>query len=104
MENQKRAPGRPRHMPSATDRRLVLILTAEGLPQAQICRVLEISEKTLRRRYRSELDRGAAKLQAALVLHLLRIADGSDGVALRALKFALGARFGWSEFAPRPPD
>ncbi|WFT88020.1 helix-turn-helix domain-containing protein [Rhizobium leguminosarum] len=85
-------------------RRLVQMLASEGVPQAEICRVLEVSEKTLRKHFRRELDRGAAKLEAALIVHLLRIAGSRGAVALKAIRFALQSRFGWSEFAPRPPD
>ncbi|MGO8235823.1 hypothetical protein ACC811_10140 [Rhizobium ruizarguesonis] len=35
---------------------------------------IEIFAKTLRKRYRKQLDIGAAKLEAALVEHLLRLA------------------------------
>ncbi len=101
MENLHRTGGRPPHHPSPTDRRVVELLAAEGIPQSQICRVLEIDEKTLRKHFRRELDRGAAKLEAALIGHLLRLTSGNDGVALRAIKFALQSRFGWSEFLPK---
>ncbi|PDS45366.1 hypothetical protein CO662_25490 [Rhizobium anhuiense] len=83
-------------------RRLVQMLAAEGIPQREISRALEIDPKTLRQHFRHELDIGAAKLEAALVGHLLRLAGGSDDVALRAIKFILKARFGWSEYAPPP--
>ncbi|MBY5501247.1 hypothetical protein HFO82_21870 [Rhizobium leguminosarum] len=82
--------------------RLVQVLAAHGIPQREICRALAIDPKTLRLHYRRELDIGAAKLESALVDHLLRIARGRDGTAFRAIKFILKARFGWSEFAPRP--
>ncbi|MGR9156038.1 RNA polymerase subunit sigma-70 [Rhizobium leguminosarum] len=101
MENQKRAPGRPPHIPSVTDRHLVQMLASEGVPQAEISRVLDISEKTLRKAYRTQLDTGAARLQAALAGHLLRLAAGRDDVALRAIIFLLRCRFGWSEFLPK---
>ncbi|MHC2456227.1 hypothetical protein ACVMIX_002868 [Rhizobium leguminosarum] len=83
-------------------RRLVQIIAADGIPQREICRALEVDPKTLRKRYRRELDIGAAKLEAALIGHLLRIAGGRDAVALKAIRFTLRSRFGWSEFAPRP--
>ncbi|MBY5483243.1 MULTISPECIES: hypothetical protein [Rhizobium] len=83
-------------------RRLVQMLAAQGIPQTETCRVLDVSAKTLRKRYRRELDIGTAKLEAALIAHLLRLACGSDDVALRAIKFILKARFGWSEYAPPP--
>jgi hypothetical protein len=104
MENQKRAPGRPPHIPSATDRRVVELLASTGVRQSEICYVLGISEKTLRRRYGAELRRGAWKFECALALRLFDLAGGKSAVALRAIKFILKARFGWSEFAPRPPD
>ncbi|TAT82468.1 hypothetical protein [Rhizobium ruizarguesonis] len=81
-------------------RRLVQTLASQGIPQAEICRVLDVSAKTLRKRYRRELDIGAAKLEAVLIGHLLRLASGSDHVALRAIIFLLRCRFGWSQFAP----
>jgi hypothetical protein len=49
------------------------------------------------------LDVGAAKLEAALIGHVLRIAGGRGAVAMKAIRFTLQSRFGWSEFAPRPP-
>ncbi|TBA16315.1 hypothetical protein [Rhizobium ruizarguesonis] len=81
-------------------RRLVQALAGQAVPQPEICRVLDISAKTLRRYYRRELDVGAAKLEAALVLHLYRLASGNGPVALKALVFLLRSRFGWSKFAP----
>ncbi|MDR9813759.1 hypothetical protein [Rhizobium hidalgonense] len=83
-------------------RRLVQMLASQGIPQPEICRVVDVSAKTLRKHYRRELNIGAVKLETALVDHLLRIACGRDGTAFRAIKFILKARFGWSEFAPRP--
>ncbi|MDC7742481.1 helix-turn-helix domain-containing protein [Rhizobium binxianense] len=81
-------------------RRLVQTLASQGIPQPEICRVLDISEKTLRKAYRKQLDTGAARLQAALVGHLLRLAAGGDDVALRAIIFLLRCRFGWSRYLP----
>ncbi|WP_313872979.1 MULTISPECIES: RNA polymerase subunit sigma-70, partial [Rhizobium] len=95
--------GRPPHHPGLSDRRLVQVLSGEGVPQREISRVLDISPKTLRKRYRRELDIGAAKLEAAMIGHLLRLAAGDDDdVALRAIIFLLRSRFGWSRYAPPP--
>ncbi len=102
MENPKRTQGRPAHHPSRMARRLVKVLAAQGVPQREICRVLEIDGKTLRKYYRDELNVGASKLEAALLMHLHRIAGGEGAVAFRATKFILKARFGWSEYAPPP--
>ncbi|MGO6908793.1 hypothetical protein ACCS96_53035, partial [Rhizobium ruizarguesonis] len=70
-------------------RRLVRVLAEQGVPQREISRVLDISGKTLRLHYRRELDVGAAKLVAALIGHLLRLAAGDDDIALRAIIFLL---------------
>ncbi|WP_370073306.1 hypothetical protein [Sinorhizobium fredii] len=82
--------------------RLVELLTAEGVFQLELCRILEIDPKTLRKHYRAELDRGAAKLEAKLIGHLLRIASGTGATALKAITFCLCSRFGWSPYAPPP--
>lgn len=103
-EAPEKHPGRPPHHPTDIQRRLVQMLASEGVPQAQICRILAIDPKTARKHYRRELDIGAAKLEAALISHLLRIARGKGAVAFKAIRFVLQSRFGWSEFASRPPD
>lgn len=102
MEAPKSTGGRPAHQPTATHRRLVEILAGEAVSQAQICGVLGVSEKTLRRYYRRELNVGAVKLEAALIGHLLRLAAGDDDIALRAIIYLLRCRFGWSRYAPPP--
>lgn len=102
MANPESKGGRPRHYPTEMQRRLVQELAAYGIPQREIGHALAVDPKTLRKCYRRELDVGATKLQAQLIRHLLRLAAGHDDVALRAIKFILKARFGWSEFAPRP--
>ncbi|MDX1070468.1 hypothetical protein GOL32_18120 [Sinorhizobium medicae] len=102
MENETRLPGRPAHQPSETTRRFVEALGAAAVPQAEIARVLAVTVPTLRKHYRDELRRGAANVEARLAGHLLRIASGSDGTALKAIIFTLQCRFGWSRYAPPP--
>ncbi|NKK84505.1 RNA polymerase subunit sigma-70 [Rhizobium leguminosarum bv. viciae] len=102
MEMAKKTPGRPPHIPSVTDRRLVGLLASMGIRQSEICYVLAISEKTLRRHYGAELRRGASKFECALALRLFDLAGGNGAVAVRALQFVLRSRFGWSQFAPPP--
>ncbi|WP_345790216.1 hypothetical protein [Sinorhizobium alkalisoli] len=76
-------------------------MAGAGVPQAQIAAVIEVTVPTLRRHYRCELNRGAAKVEAKLVANLLTIANGTDGTALKAIIFTLQSRFGWSRYAPR---
>jgi transcription initiation factor TFIIIB Brf1 subunit/transcription initiation factor TFIIB len=92
--------GRPAHSPTEENRRMVEVLSGYGVSQADIARVVGIDEKTLRLRYATELDSGAAKVQAKLVGNLLRLAGGSDGTALRAIMFSLNCRFGWVQSMP----
>lgn len=103
METVKNAPGRPRHIPSPTDRRVAELLASRGFPQPLISGALNISPKTLRKRYAAELRRGSAKLEAALIGDLLKIAGKGDATALKAITFCLRSRFGWSPYAPPPP-
>lgn len=102
MEMAKKTPGRPPHIPSATDRRLVGLLASMGVRQSEICYVLAISEKTLRRAYRAELRRGASKFECALAARLFDLAGGTGTIALRANIFLLRSRFGWSPYLPAP--
>ena len=81
-------------------RRIVECLAGYGIPQLKIAHVVKVSLPTLHKAYRDELDRGAAQIEAALVANLMRLAQGDDGTALKAIMFALQARFGWSIFAP----
>src|SRR5215208_4361511 len=92
--------GRPTHNPSDDPRSMVEVLAGYGVTQLEIARVVGISDPTLRRAYREELDRGMAAVYGKLVGNLLRLAGGSDGTALRAIMFSLRCRFGWSEGSP----
>lgn len=92
--------GRPPHQPDNKLRMVVELLAGAAVPQSEICGVLKIDPKTLRRHYRCELDRGAARVQAKLVMNLCRLARGENAVALKAIMFSLRCRFGWSPYAP----
>lgn len=101
-EAPKKHPGRPPHYPAEMQRRLVQELAAHGISQREIGRALAVDPKTLRLHYRRELDIGAVKLEAALIGHLLRLAAGTDDVALKAIICLLRCRFGWSPYLPPP--
>lgn len=88
--------GRPRHQPTPETRKMVVALCGVGLPQERIAEVIGVSHPTLRRAYRAELNTGAAKVEGQLVGHLMRLASGNDGTALKAVMFLLQTRFGWS--------
>lgn len=94
--------GRPPHRPSDMDRRIVELAASYAVPTINIVELLGISQKTLFKHYRRELDVGAARLEAALALRLYAIAGGKGAIALRAAIFLLRSRFGWSRYLPRP--
>ena len=94
--------GRPPHQPEAKDRQTVEVLAGFGIPALEIARVVGVSINTLKKHYATELENGAAKVEAKLVGNLLRLSNGTDGTALKATMFALQSRFGWSQYAARP--
>jgi hypothetical protein len=49
-------------------------MTAVGIPQEQICAVLKVSVKTLRRHCREQLNSGAAEANAMVVQAMFRMA------------------------------
>jgi hypothetical protein len=66
-----RGPGRPGFEPSDEQRANVEAMTGYGIPQDDICRLIinphskkPIQGKTLRRRFRAELDTGTVKANA----------------------------------------
>ena len=88
--------GRPRFTPTAEQRRMVKSLAAYGLPQSEIAAMLGLrSEKTLRKHFRSELDRGAAEANSQVAQSLYRMA--TDGKSPAAAMFWLKCRAGWRE-------
>lgn len=83
----------------ATDelRRIVRARRAAGLTDAEIALLMGISEKTVQRHYRAELDTGQLEVVAAVGNRLIKKALSDEPDALGAAKFYLSARAGWSE-------
>ena len=94
--------GRPPHRPTEKDRQMVEVMAGYAIPQDKIALVLGIDHKTLSKHYERELESAAAKLEGILAGHLLTLAKGRDGTALKAVMFSLQMRFGWSQYAPEP--
>lgn len=104
--------GVPNFEATDAERQLVRNLVAVGVAQAQIaCVILRpgadgamtpISEDTLQRHFRLELDTGSAVVHAALAGRMLRTALGHNASAtvkdeLRAQMFLLKTKFGYRE-------
>ena len=86
--------GRPAFKPSAVQKDQVELLAAVGTPYPIIAEELGISEDTLTRHFRVELDRGLARINA-------RIGGGIASQALRgdgpSQRFWMKTRGGWKE-------
>jgi len=65
---------RPPFAPTEEQRKIVTALAGYGAKQEDIARILEISEHTLRSRFRKELDRGAAEAKAKVLQTLYKLA------------------------------
>ncbi len=85
---------RQAHQPTKESRQLVQLHAAVGTPVARIAEIMEISEKTLRKHYRTELDLGQAKANATIGGALFNSAkDGNTTAQI----FWLKTRAGWRE-------
>lgn len=86
--------GRPGHAPSDVDRKTVEIMVAGGIVQADIARARDISENTLLKHYRAELDSGMTALNTKVLLAFIKRIEEGD---FQAIKWWTQTRMGWSE-------
>lgn len=93
----KRRPGQPPHVPTAQTRQNVEAMTGCGIGQTDIATVLDIDEKTLRRHYRDELDKGVTKANARVAAALFNKALGPGKEGVTAAIFWLKTRAGWKD-------
>ncbi len=75
-------------------REKVRYLAGLGLPQDDIARIIDCAPKTLRKRFRDELDRGIAEANAMVSGYLFASAKGGNTTAQI---FWLKTRAGWRE-------
>ena len=82
--------------PTDQEREQVEQMSAVGIPQESICRVIRdgIDDKTLRKHFRKELDTAAAKANANIGNTLYNKAMGGD---TSALIWWSKTRMGWKE-------
>ena len=71
-------PGRPRWAPSDDDREKIQTMAALGIQQEKIATVFGISQKTLRRHCRMELDTGEALANFSVGQFLYDAANGME--------------------------
>ena len=93
------------HKKTEGDAKAVQALASFGVGQPEICNYIGISQPTLHKYYRKELDDGKAKGHAAVASFLFNSASGKalqDGDAtysdcLRSAMFYAKTRMGWRE-------
>lgn len=101
MPQEQNRRGRPPFQPTDEQRRQVEAMVGYGMPEGQIALLIlnpqtnrPIDEKTLRRHFRSEIDRGQVKANAAVAQSLFRLATGGN---VTAAIFWAKTRMGWKE-------
>ena len=72
-------------------------MTAYGVPESDIARVIGIDPKTLRKHYRDELDTGQIKATARVAESLFRKATSDGPQSVTAEIFWLKTKGGWRE-------
>lgn len=82
------------HIPTEKSRAEVLALAGFGTKHGDIARYIGISENTLRKNYREELDTGSIKANSAVAKTLYKLAIEGDS---RSCMFWLKTRAGWRE-------
>ena len=85
--------GRPAHVPDDRSRQMVEVLSGFGIPQDKIADVIGVDGKTLRKHYTTELQRGAATVEARRLAYLQCPRCG--GVIEEKHKFEMNARGGY---------
>lgn len=93
----KRKPGSNAYEPDDNDRKQVLVLVGMGLTHDQIAKVMGISDESLRKHFREELDTGEAKLNAKVAQNLFNIATSKQSGCVPAAIFWMKTRAGWRE-------
>ena len=93
-DNNNNDVGRPSYEKSNDDTKLVEALSIAGVTQTLIAQILKISEPTLRKHYRDQLDTSKARANAIISQALFKRAK--DGNVLAQI-FWLKTQAGWRE-------
>jgi hypothetical protein len=84
-------------VPTDAHRKQVEAMSAYGIPQADIARVVGVSVPTLTTYFREEIDTGSTKAHAKVAESLFKKATGDGPQAVTAAIFWAKTRMGWSE-------
>jgi hypothetical protein len=94
LETSKDKGGRPPHLPDATTRNKVFMLSSVGTRHEDIATVLSISADTLTKYYKEELDKGRIEANASVAETLFKQAKEGNTTAMI---FWLKSRAKWKE-------
>ena len=89
------------HEPNEAVRTMVEGMAGAGIPQAAIAAATGLSEPTLRKHYRHELDHGGILATAKVAQSLFKKAIGDGPQSAACAMFWLKTRAGWREAAPK---
>jgi hypothetical protein len=104
QEKTPKPMGRPAYEPSEKDKAQVSALTAMGIPDYDIAKVMQISEPTLRKYYFRELEIGQISANSKVAQTLYKTAtDPSNPKSVTAAIFWLKSRAGWKEDSAATP-
>jgi hypothetical protein len=83
--------------PAEKDRHQVTLMAGIGLTHDQICKIIGISDETLRKYYAKELSTAASVMNAQVAQNLFRMATSKGSGAVASAIFWLKTRAGWRE-------
>ena len=89
--------GRPPYKPTQKDEAFVRALVIQGVPQAEITRVIGVNEKTLRKHFREILDTAMVQANANVVANLYKQATKDDPRSITAAIYWTKVRLRWRE-------
>lgn len=84
---------KPRFNPTPEQRKIVRAMAGYGVPQEDIAVVVGIAPKTLRARFRNELDRAMIEANAKVAERLFRMTERNVAAAI----FWMKSRASWAE-------
>lgn len=97
---EQRTRGRPSYEPTDRDRATVKSMSAYGIPDYDIAKVLSVDPKTLRKYFWAELETGHIQANAKVAESLFKKATGEGNQSVQAAIFWLRARAGWRDRQP----
>lgn len=95
----KNSGGRPPFVPSDRDRAQVKLLSAMGVPDYDIAKVMSLSAPTLRKYFFHELEVGHIEATAKVAQSLFKQATHAEKPSVAAAIFWMKTRAGWREDA-----